>query len=64
MKTIAETDGLRIDATTGAVLRELTVAASTPEKPSVQVRVPPRDTGVLLNLYARRESPGAPRTGR
>ena len=49
--------GRVLDAATGVVLRELSVPASRPAEPPLQVRVPPRPTGVLLDLHARLESP-------
>ena len=47
--------GRLLDASTGAVLRELTVPAGRPAEPPVQVSVPARSTGVLLDLHARIE---------
>ena len=49
--------GRLLDAATGVVLQELSVPASRPAEPPLQVRVPPRRTGVLLDLHARPESP-------
>ena len=47
--------GRLLDASTGAVLRELTVPARMRAEPPVEVSIPTRSTGVLLDLHARLE---------